>query len=102
MIGFGQARFSSDPDSSVFLTKDIDNFWTAFDAFQKDSTANPFGEKYIDVGSSGVKGFTPYRIQNAAHLFATVNNAAPTMPPCGQTPCASKKKKSNAAAPFML
>ena len=67
-----QALFSQDPDSAVFLTKDIDNFWIAFDAFQKDSTVNPFGRQYIDVGSEGVKGFTPYRIQNAAHLYATV------------------------------
>jgi uncharacterized protein YjaZ len=69
---FAQTRFSHDPDSSVFLTKDIDNFWHAFEDFQKDSTINPFGKKYIDIGSSGVKGFTPYRIESADHLFATV------------------------------
>src|SRR4030095_3084765 len=72
VIGFGQPSFPGDPDSAVFLTKDIDNFWMAFDAFQKDSTVNPFGKKYIDVGSSGVKGFMPNRIQNAEHLYATV------------------------------
>jgi uncharacterized protein YjaZ len=72
MTGISQTHFSSDPDSAVFLTKDIDNFWTAFDAFGKDSTKNPFGEQYIDIGSDGVKGFTPYRIQSAAHLYATV------------------------------
>lgn len=72
IAGTAQTTFSSDPDSSVFLTKDIDNFWVAFDAFQKDSTQNPFGKKYMDVGSSGVKGFTPYRIESAAHLYDMV------------------------------
>ena len=70
--GFAQTAFSVDPDSSVFLTKDIDNFWNAFDDFQKDSTVNTFGKKYMEVGSSGVKGFTLNRIESADHLFATV------------------------------
>jgi len=70
--GFAQTAFSADPDSSVFLTKDIDNFWNAFDDFQKDSTVNTFGKKYMEVGSSGVKGFTLNRIESADHLFATV------------------------------
>ena len=70
--GFGQTKFSTEPDSSVFLTKDIDNFWRAFDDFKKDTTRNAFGPEYVDIGSQGVKGFTPYRIQNADHLFKTV------------------------------
>ena len=69
---FGQVKFSGDPDSAVFLTKDIENFWMAFDEFEKDTTKNPFEKKYIDIGSSGVKGFTPYRIQSAEHLYKTV------------------------------
>src|SRR5215218_10298935 len=72
ITAFAQTTFSHDPDSSVFLTTDINNFWKAFDDFQKDSTVNPFGKKYLDVGSSGVKGFTPNRIESADHLFATV------------------------------
>jgi uncharacterized protein YjaZ len=68
----GQTKFTSNPDSSLFLTKDIDNFWNAFTDFQRDSTVNTFREKYIDVGSEGVKGFTPNRIQSAAHLYAVV------------------------------
>jgi Predicted Zn-dependent protease (DUF2268) len=69
---FSQTSFSNNPDSSVFLTQDIDNFWEAFDIFSKDTTANPFGKHYIDVGSAGVKGFTPHRIQSAEHLLGTV------------------------------
>ncbi len=69
---FGQTGFSTNPDSSTFLTSDIENFWNAFDDFQKDSSVNTFAKKYLDIGSKGVIGFTPYRIQNAEHLFATV------------------------------
>lgn len=69
-----QVPFSNDPDSSVFLTKDIDNFWKAFDEFQTDTTVNPFGSMYIDIGSAGVRGFIPYRIESADHLFDVVKN----------------------------
>jgi uncharacterized protein YjaZ len=54
------------------VTKDINNFWIAFDDFKKDSTVNNFGKKYIDIGSDGVKGFIPMRIINEDHLFKTV------------------------------
>lgn len=71
---FSQTNFSTNPDSSVFLTRDIDNFWKAFDAFAKDTALNPFDKHYISVGSAGVKGFTPYRIQSTEHLLATVKS----------------------------
>jgi uncharacterized protein YjaZ len=67
-----QNIFSGNPDSSVFLTNDIDNFWKAFKDFQNDSSVNSFGTKYIDIGSKGVKGFIPNRIESSAHLFSTV------------------------------
>jgi uncharacterized protein YjaZ len=67
-----QSKFSGNPDSALFVTKDIDNFWKAFDDFKRDTTVNPFGPEYIDIGSDGVKGFTPNRIQSADHLFAVV------------------------------
>jgi hypothetical protein len=69
---FSQVSFTHDPDSSVFLTSDINNFWMAFDHFKKDTTINPFGKEYIDIGSAGVKGFIPNRIVSAEHLFETV------------------------------
>ncbi|MEJ7677867.1 MAG: hypothetical protein WKG06_08370 [Segetibacter sp.] len=75
LIGFksyAQKVFSVNPDSSLFLTGDIDNFWRAFEDFKKDSTSNTFGLKYINVGSKGVKGFIPNRIQSSDNLFATV------------------------------
>ncbi len=67
-----QTVFTNDPDSAIFLTSDINLFWSAFEAFKKDSTINPFGAKYINVGSNGVKGFIPNRIQSAEHLYSTV------------------------------
>lgn len=69
---FAQSKFSDDPDSAKFVTTDIDNFWQAFADFEHDTAVNNFGPKYIDIGSKGVKGFTPYRIQNARHLFTVV------------------------------
>ena len=71
-FSFGQIRFTDNPDSSVFLTSDIDNFWKAFADFKKDTTKNPFGKEYIDIGSTGVKGFIPNRIESAEHLYAVV------------------------------
>src|SRR5690242_20280978 len=67
-----QSNFTTNPDSSTFLTSDIVNFWKAFDNYKKDTTQNPFGSQYIDIGSKGVKGFTPNRIENAGNLYRTV------------------------------
>lgn len=50
-----QSVFTGNPDSSMFQTHDIENFWKAFDMFKKDTAINPFGKNYIDVGSAGVK-----------------------------------------------
>jgi len=67
-----QTRLLNDPDSVHFITSDIDNFWKAFDHFKRDTTTNPFGPEYIDIGSKGVKGFIHRRIQSADHLLAVV------------------------------
>ena len=69
---FAQNKFSDNPDSAMFVTKDIDNFWIAFADFERDSTINNFGSKYLAIGTEGIKGFTPYRIQSAQHLFSVV------------------------------
>src|SRR5437879_2407321 len=70
--GISQTKFSTDPDSSVFITRDIDSFWKAYDDFKKDTTKNTFGTEYIAIGSDGVKGFTPYRIKDADNLLQVV------------------------------
>ncbi|MBB4805341.1 uncharacterized protein YjaZ [Chryseobacterium defluvii] len=65
-----QTVFSSDPLNAVFETKDVNNFWKAFDAMEN-SVSNPF-EAYLKEGSPGVKGFTEFRIINADSLYSTV------------------------------
>lgn len=69
---FAQSDFSNSPDSAKFIATDIDNFWKAFDQFKKDTTQNPFGPGYISIGSKGISGFTPDRIQSPEHLFKVV------------------------------
>jgi len=70
--GFAQSNFSNLPDSARFVAGDIDNFWKAFDHYKKDTSVNTFGKEYIDIGSDGVKGFTPYRIRSADNLYKMV------------------------------
>lgn len=69
---FAQTNFSNNPDSSLFVTRDINNFWKAFDDFKNDTSHNPFGKEYIDIGTEGVKGFIPNRLKDADNLFKTV------------------------------
>jgi uncharacterized protein YjaZ len=72
LLSFGQTSFPLNPDSALFVTSDIDNFWMAYDIYKKDTTNNPFGTYYIDKGSAGVKGFLPNRIENKENLYKTV------------------------------
>jgi hypothetical protein len=39
--------YTQNPDSSIFHTGDINNFWKAFDMFIRDTTVNSFGSNYI-------------------------------------------------------
>ncbi|MBO9573252.1 MAG: hypothetical protein J7497_13755, partial [Chitinophagaceae bacterium] len=64
--------FNGNPDSAVFVTSDISNFWAAYDKFYQDTTQNPFGADYIDIGSNGVRGFLKYRIQDKDYLRSVV------------------------------
>jgi uncharacterized protein YjaZ len=70
--GISQKTLYADPDSSAFITTDIDNFWKAYDDFKKDTTKNTFGPEYIVIGSEGVKGFIPYRLVSADNLLKVV------------------------------
>ncbi|RUA10579.1 MAG: hypothetical protein DSY82_04610 [Flavobacteriia bacterium] len=69
--GYGQNNsFPKDPQEAKFITRDIKNFWTAFDAVEY-SKNNPF-ENYIRNGSPGLRGFIPNRIINADSLLSMV------------------------------
>lgn len=69
-FGVAHAQFSDDPLHAVLETKDVRNFWKAFDNMDT-SKQNPFID-YIEDGSPGVKGFMKFRIINADSLYASV------------------------------
>ena len=69
-VACGQANFSENPYEVKVITKDVYNFWKAFDSINENSL-NPF-DKYIENGSLGLKGFMTNRIINADSLLNTV------------------------------
>ncbi|MEJ2882306.1 gliding motility protein GldB-related protein [Pedobacter sp. GR22-6] len=66
------AQYVNDPLKATFVTKDITNFWNAFDQVKASTQINPFEALYIQPGSPGVQAFTPGRIESAASLLKTV------------------------------
>jgi hypothetical protein len=73
LFTFSFAQSVSDPLKALFVTKDITNFWNAFDKTHKESQTNPFEDEYIKLGSAGVQAFmTKGRIESAASLFEKV------------------------------
>lgn len=99
-VTYSQTAFSNNPDSAVFLTKDIDNFWKAFDLFKKDTTVNPFGSAYIDIGSAGVKGFIPDRIKNAENLYKVVRKRSSDYEKVRTTTLQMKEKEKQCRSAF--
>ena len=76
LIGLSQhspaPTITANPDDAIIVTKDIDNFWKAFDALNN-YNGNPFDDLYIKNGSQGVKSFLDHnRIVNADTLKLTV------------------------------
>jgi hypothetical protein len=69
-----QDNFSTNPDSVVFQTTDITNFWKVFDKTEPAFDAKLFQEEYIDQGSKGLKGFIRFRIENGKHLSKIIRN----------------------------
>ncbi|QNL48226.1 hypothetical protein H8S90_15630 [Olivibacter sp. SDN3] len=59
-----------------FVTSDLANFWTAFDSVGIAGN-NPF-DRYISLGSKGVKGFIPQRIISADSLLSMVRREMET------------------------
>ncbi|NTD97632.1 hypothetical protein G6M26_08560 [Agrobacterium tumefaciens] len=69
---FSYAQSVSDPLKVSFVTRDINNFWKAFDRMDTQPQTNPFEDIYLKPGSPGVQAFTIGRIENATALFNTV------------------------------
>ena len=72
LFNFSFAQSVSDPLKALFITKDVTNFWNAFDKLDTQSDTNPFEDLYIKPGSPGIQAFTKGRIESAASLLTTV------------------------------
>lgn len=72
LFNFSFAQSVSDPLKALFITKDISNFWSAFDKIETESHTNPFEDLYLRPGSPGIQAFMKGRIENANSLLNTV------------------------------
>ena len=65
-----------DPDKAKLVTSDIDNFWRAFDAAERETEKEKkiaiFQTEYLDKGSAGLRDFVRLRIKSAKDLVETV------------------------------
>lgn len=66
------AQVVSDPLNAPFLTKDVTNFWNAFDHLEAGYTGNPFEDLYIKKGTPGIKAFMDGRIESGTSLLNKV------------------------------
>jgi len=62
------SQFSNNPDSAQIVTRDIDNFWRAYDRAGPNNAVDIFQDEYINKGSIGLRDFVQLRIQSAGEL----------------------------------
>src|SRR3982751_5029560 len=62
----------TDPARAEFITSDIPNFWTAYDASASSGAITPFQTEYLDRASPGLADFTRSRSLTAANLAGMV------------------------------
>ena len=70
--GTAPAAFTTDPAKAVFVTSDITNFWTAYDAGGKNGSAAAFQTLYLERASDGLREFIAARNLTAASLLQMV------------------------------
>jgi len=70
--GTAPTGFTTDPARAVFVTSDITNFWTAYDAGGKNGSAAAFQTLYLDRASDGLREFIAARNLTAASLLQMV------------------------------
>jgi hypothetical protein len=58
----------SDPDSAQLVTRDIENFWRAYDQAGPNNACSAFQEEYFNKGSIGLRDFVQLRIDSACTL----------------------------------
>ncbi|WP_447951520.1 hypothetical protein [Chryseobacterium koreense] len=89
---FAQNDFSENPLNAALETKDVTNFWLAFDKMGT-SEENPFKD-YIKNGTVALKAY-PYRVMSADSLFAMVNSKKSEFELGGWSPNKIKMNKKN-------
>lgn len=62
----------ADPLTATIHTEDAERFARVFTAANGNPSAEQLQKDYLDKASYGVAVFTPYRIQNAAHLAEAI------------------------------
>jgi hypothetical protein len=69
-------QLNSDPEKAGFVTRDIDNFWRAFDLAAEETDRKKkiaiYQRDYLDKGSAGLRDFVRMRIKSAENLFNTI------------------------------
>src|SRR6187551_854161 len=70
----GQNTLSTNSDSVVFHTEDINLFWKVFDESSPKFNAKILQTNYLDAGSPGLKGFIKMRIESGSNLSKTIKN----------------------------
>ena len=58
----------TNPDDAQLITRDIDNFWRAYDKAGANDACGVFQNDYIDKGSIGLRDFVQLRIESACAL----------------------------------
>lgn len=69
---------TADPLTATIHTEDAERFARLFATANGKPSAEQLQKDYLDKGSYGVSVFTPYRIQNAAHLAEAVATDEPS------------------------
>lgn len=61
-------RRSTNPDDAELVTRDIANFWRAYDQAGPNDACGVFQDEYINKGSIGLRDFVQLRIESACAL----------------------------------
>jgi hypothetical protein len=71
-----EPHVNRDPERVRFITSDIDNFWSAYDAASREPDRAKriaiYQREYLDRGSAGLRDFLRMRIKSAEELAAAI------------------------------
>src|SRR5215813_6019768 len=65
-------KLNSDPMAARIVTSDIDLFWQAYDLAKPENDLIVYRDRYLKVGSPGLKDFTSRRISSSCGLVDTI------------------------------